>query len=68
MSWTTSPVTQVAEVAVNSASKKEAPPRSRVENGSISSAVPTKMNSRKPKMIIRAGDTLPLFHKGTNTA
>ena len=68
VSRTTSPVTQVAEVAVNSASEKEAPPRAFVEKGSISSAVPSRISSRKPRMITRAGDTRSLFQKGANTA
>ena len=55
VSCTTSPVTQVAEVAVNSASKKEAPCPSRVEIGSVRSSAPAKINSAKPIKMIRAG-------------
>ena len=52
VSCTTSPVTQVADVAVNSASRKVAPPEPLVDTGSISSAVPTAISSRKPRMMI----------------
>jgi len=55
VSWTTSPVTQVAEVAVNSASKKAAPCPSRVEMGRVSSSAPAKISSAKPIRMIRAG-------------
>ena len=64
VSWTTRPVTQVAEVAVNSASRKPAPPGARVEIGSISSRAPARMSSKKPKMITRAGEVCPRFQKG----
>ena len=55
MSCTTRPVTQVALVAVNSASSKLAPWPSRVANGSVSRAAPARISARKPKMMMRAG-------------
>ena len=55
VSCTTRPVTQVAEVAVNSASKKEAPCPSRVEMGSVSSSAPARISRANPIRMIRAG-------------
>ena len=65
VSRTTSPVTQVAEVAVNRASRNGAPPGPLVEKGSISSTVPTVISERKPKIMIWAGVILSFFQKGT---
>ena len=39
-----------------------------VEKGSISNTVPSKIRSRKPKMMTRAGDTRSLFQKGASIA
>lgn len=52
MSFTTRPVTQVAEVTVNKASAKEAPCRSLVAIGSIRRSVPIRMTPRNPKKMI----------------
>lgn len=52
MSWGTRPVTQEAEVAVKSASRKDAPPGSRLETGSISSPVPSRIMMKKPRAMI----------------
>ena len=43
VSWTTRPVTQVAEVAVNRASRKEAPSPDWVETGRVSRQAPTRI-------------------------
>ena len=55
VSWTTSPVTQVAEVAVSSASEKGMTTPIRLETGSMSSSAPARMIPRKPRMMIWAG-------------
>ena len=52
VSCTTRPVTQTAEVEVNSAYIKEAPSLSCVETGSISSRLPARITSINPIMII----------------
>ena len=52
VSCTASPVTQVAEVAVKMASKKEAPFPSLVAKGSISIKLPAKITSKNPNIII----------------
>ena len=52
MSRTTRPVTHTAEVDVKSASQKEAPCPSRVETGSMSSRLPSRMAAAKPRMMI----------------
>ena len=61
VSWTTSPVTQVADVAVNNASRKDAPPGPRVEKGSISKRAPHRISARKPNIMIWAGVTRRYF-------
>ena len=61
MSCGTRPVTQEAEVAVNSASKKDAPPEARLETGSISSAVPSAIMMKKPKAMICMLDSFAFF-------
>ncbi len=53
VSTTTSPVTQVALVAVNSAVKKSVSPPAAVDIGSINSNVPAPMTSRYPMAMIR---------------
>ena len=55
VSWTTSPVTQVAEVAVNSALGKGVNTPAWLETGSMSSRAPARMIPRKPRMMIWAG-------------
>ena len=65
VSRTTRPVTQVAEVAVKRASRKEAPPGSLVENGSISRTVPTAISVRKPRIMICEGVILAGFQADT---
>ena len=52
VSFTISPVTQVADVAVNSASENEVIPRPFDEMGSISSSVPSIMSTKKLRIII----------------
>ena len=46
-------MTQTAEVEVNSASRKGAALPSLLETGSISSAVPSRITPRKPRMMMR---------------
>ena len=59
----TRPVTQVAEVAVNSASQNEALPGCREAKGSVRSRAPAKIRKRNPKIIICAGVIrLVFFH------
>lgn len=52
VSCRTSPVTQVAEVEVNRAQENGAPLPDFVENGSISSNVPTRITDKNPSIII----------------
>ena len=52
VSLTTSPVTHTADVAVNSASLKEALPSSTVDTGSIKTSVPKMINPAKPIIMI----------------
>ena len=52
VSLTTSPVTQVAEVAVKMASENDAGEAEREEMGSMSSAVPIRMMAAKPRTTI----------------
>ena len=61
MSWGTSPVTQEAEVAVNKASRKDAPPGAWLDRGSISSAVPRPIMMKKPRAIICTLDSFAFF-------
>lgn len=49
VSWTISPVTQVADVAVNNASRNAALPGSLDAKGSIKSSVPTNITAKKAK-------------------
>lgn len=58
MSNTTNPVTQVAEVAVNSASKKLVQLPLREENGKQSKNAPSKMMMKYPRIIVRKGESL----------
>ena len=67
VSWTTRPVTHVAEVAVNRASKKEAPPGAREAKGSMRSRVPARISRRKPRMMICAGVIRSCFQNRMNT-
>ena len=53
VSWITSPVTQVADVAVNSASRNGAPPGLLVAQGSISSSVPPRIKKKAQKNSLR---------------
>lgn len=46
------PVTQTADVEVNIASRKGAPPGPLVEMGSIKRKPPVKITIKKPKLII----------------
>ena len=55
VSTTTSPVTQTALVAVNSASSGPTCAPGCTANGSISSAAPSKISSAKPTAMMRAG-------------
>jgi len=57
---TIKPVTQVAEVAVNSAVRKLAPLPSFVAAGNVNSRVPTVMSERKLSANIRTGRWLML--------
>ena len=57
VSATTSPVTQVAEVAVNRLSRKGSPCPVRLVTGSISSSAPQRMMARKPSAMIRLGES-----------
>jgi hypothetical protein len=52
VSWTISPVTQVADVAVNNASRNGALPGSLDAKGSIKSSVPTNITAKKPNIMI----------------
>jgi hypothetical protein len=54
VSTTISPVTQTAEVDVNSAVVKSAPIPSAWEIGNINSSVPRVITVKKPKQIVRA--------------
>ena len=51
MSRTTSPVTHTAETEVNSASEKLALSRLAVAMGSVNNMLPSRITSRKPRMI-----------------
>ena len=53
---TTNPVTQTADVAVNSALTKDAPPASTLANGVINKAVPRMMRVAKPIVSDRNAD------------
>ena len=55
VSTTMRPVTQTAEVDVNAAVRKDAPPSSVVATGSIRSAEPTRIATAKATPISRAG-------------
>ena len=52
VSCSTRPVTQTAEVEVNSASRNGIAWPFRVETGSISSSAPSRITPRKPRIII----------------
>ena len=56
VSYTTSPVTQVAEVAVNSALRKGTDPPSRLAAGSINRPVPARIMSKNPSAMTCAGE------------